>query len=174
MLVLCCSSVLWSCGDPVGGSGTSEVFITVQGVTPWGIPVDVYNPAISGNVELDVTNVKFNSRYRDPSGSTITDLADVLIQEQRVTYFRYDGNPNVPEPFLYPVPNMLVPAGGTLDLEIPIVLAKAKLESPLKELAFGGGEGEIQLQAKVDFYGKDVSGNSVHCYVTLSMIAKDY
>lgn len=175
LVCLCTCLFLVSCQDPIGGPGQSPIFLTVQGKEPWGVFADVYDPTVPGNVTLDTTWVTFQSRYRDDSAfQPTTDFADVLIQEQRVTYFRYDGNPNVPDPFIVTVPSMIVPNGGTLDLEIPIVSADAKLQSPLKELAFGGGEGEIFLSAQVKFYGQDIAGNSVYGEIVVPVWAADY
>ncbi|PIE36182.1 hypothetical protein CSA56_01105 [candidate division KSB3 bacterium] len=166
--------LLVSCGEPVGGSGQSAVFLSAQAADPYAVACDVYNPSVSGNVALDVIHVIVKSVYRDPSGSTTSNFADVLLKEQRVTYTRYDGNPDVPEPFVVVLPNNPVPNGGELDLEILIVRADAKLESPLKELAFGGGEGEILLTGHVEFYGEDLAGNSAYCSIEIPIIAKDY
>jgi hypothetical protein len=173
LLLLGCSSILVSCGDPIGGAGTSPVFVTARAKDGEGGGFsDVYNP--SGYPTMDKAWVTFDSRYRDPSDVTTTDFADVMFDSMVVTYFRYDSNPNVPEPFQYAINNTLLPEGGTLDMEIPIVLAKAKAKSPLKELAFGGGEGIIYMQAKIDFYGKDVAGNKIHCDVTFNIEASDF
>lgn len=172
LVVICI--LLASCSEPIGGDGKSPVFLTVTVSQPWGIFSDVYTPGVPGNVALDAKFVDIYSNYKNPSGATATPLADVLLQEMRVSYFRHDGNPSVPEPFIYFLGNSTVPAGASLNLEIPIVLAKAKLESPLKELAFGGGEGEIIMGALVQFYGEDLMGNAVSTEIVLTVHAADY
>ncbi|MCP4403430.1 MAG: hypothetical protein GY801_39750 [bacterium] len=174
ILGLCLSALLLSCGDPIGGQGTSQVFLSVQAADIYGVSSDVYDPTISGNVSWDTTDVVVKSIYRDSTGGTQTDFADILLQEQRVTYFRTDGNSDVPAPFMITLPSNLVPNGGELDLEIVIVRSDAKLKSPLKELAFGGGEGEIYMSALVQFYGKDLAGNSAYGEITIPIWAKDY
>ncbi|PIE29756.1 hypothetical protein CSA57_06785 [candidate division KSB3 bacterium] len=123
---------------------------------------------------MDSTDVVVKSVYRDPTDSTQTDFADILLTEQRVTYYRSDGNPNVPDPFMITLPNNLVPNGGELNLEIVVVRASAKLKSPLKELAFGGGEGEIYMSAFVQFYGKDLTGRSAYGEITIPIWFSDY
>ncbi len=125
-------------------------------------------------MQLDAKFVDITSTYKDPTGTTATSFADVLLQEMRVSYFRHDGNPNVPEPFLYFLGNNTVPGGGTLNLEIPVVLAQAKLQSPLMELAFGGGEGEIIMAAQIEFYGEDLMGNAVYTEIVLTIQAADF
>ncbi len=174
IIVLCVCFLLGSCKGPIGGSGKSPVFLTVSVTAPWGIFSDVYTPGVPGNVIEDNKFVDIKSTYKDPTGTTVTPLADVLLQEVRVNYFRYDGNPNVPDPFLFFLGNNTVPAGGTLNLEVTVVLAKAKLQSPLKELAFGGGEGEIIMAAQIEFYGEDLMGNAVYTEIVLTIQAADF
>ena len=174
IICFCVCFLLVSCGDPIGGKGTASVFLSPQAADPYAVACDVYDSTVTGNVAMDTINVIIKSIYRDPSGTTTSDFADVLLQEQRVTYFRYDGNPNVPEPFVLTLPNNPVPNGGELDLEILIVRADAKLKSPLKELAFGGGDGEILMSAQVEFYGEDLAGNSAYGKIVIPVIAKDY
>lgn len=170
------SAALLSCGDPVGGPGTSPVFLTVQAKEgEWGVMCDVYDPAVQGNVTWDIANLVVKSVYRDQSANMEqTVFADVVLNEQRVTYYRADGNPNVPEPFHISLNGGTVPNAGELALKTPIVRANAKLESPLKELAFGGGEGEIYMTAVVQFYGKDLAGNSAYGKIEIPIWAKDY
>ncbi len=166
--------LLVSCGDPIGGRGKSPVFLSVRADDSYGVACDVYVSNIPGNVKRDTTKIVVKSIYRDPSKHTTSAFADILLQEQRVTYFRYDGNPNVPEPFVITLPGNLVPNGGELNLEMIVVRADAKLKSPLKELAFGGGEGEIYLSAQVEFYGEDLAGNSAYGKIVIPIWAKDY
>ena len=58
--------------------------------------------------------------------------------------------------------------------EIEIVRSSAKLLSPLREMAFGGGEGVIYMNALVKFYGKDLAGNAVSDEMTIPIEAKDW
>ena len=160
--------LLSSCGDPVGGLGKSPIFLSVQPVDPYGVMCDVYP------LSRDDTNVEIKSIYKDPTNYTGTNFADVLLTEYRVTYFRSDNNPNVPEPFMFTLPNNVVSAGGTLNLGFIIVKSTAKLESPLQELAFGGGEGEIYFSALVEFFGEDLAGNAVSAEIVIPIWASDY
>lgn len=172
LVVICI--LLASCSEPIGGDGKSPVFLTVSVSVPWGIFSDVYQPGFPGNVSEDTKFVDIASNYKDPTGATATPLADVLLNEVRVSYYRYDGNPNVPDPFIYHLGNSVVPAGGSLNLEVVVVRGVAKLQPPLSDLAFGGGEGEIILQALVQFYGEDLAGNAISCEVVLTIDAKDF
>ena len=90
----------------------------------------------------------------------MTDFAEVVLYEYRVAYYRVDGNPNVPDPFTVQFTGR-VPPGGTYDHETIVLRREAKLLPSLKNLAFGGGEGSIDLHAVIDFFGEDLLGNHV-------------
>ena len=169
ILGLCLSAVLTSCGDPVGGVGTSPVFLSVYQTAEEDSAIEADVSELIA-VKADITVV---STYRDPSGTTATDLANVYLTQQVVTYYRSDGNTDVPDPFETTI-NYLVPAGGELEAEIIILRADAKVKSPLEELELGGGEGIIYLNAYVQFYGEDLAGNSISTEVTIPFSAADY
>jgi hypothetical protein len=154
--------------------GKSPIFLSVEAQDIYGISCDVYQPGSPGNVQRDQVRVNIKSIYKNQTNPPTTQFADVLLSEQRVTFYRYDGNPNVPEPFMIPLENNLVPNGGELDLEIIVIRASAKLQSPLKELAFGGGEGEIYLSALVEFFGEDLMGNAASGSITIPIWARDF
>lgn len=177
--LLLLSILVVSCGESVGGNGKSPVFLVVgdPGGTDnlLGIVVDVYTPTVpSGVTDTRFDEFKIESIYRNQTESPTTTFADVIITEYRVTYYRVDGNPNVPDPFMMHI-SMRVPAGGTGTIgNLPIMLASAKLKSPLKELALGGGEGEIYFNAVVEFFGEDLMGNAVSCDTVIALLASDY
>ncbi len=167
-----------SCGDSIGGDSKSPVILVVGdpgGEVTYGMLIDVYTPGVaSGVIDTLYEEIIIESIYKNQTEPPDTVFADVIITEYRVTYYRTDGNPNVPDPFMSHI-SVRVPAGGTATLEnLPIMLAAAKLKSPLKELAFGGGEGEIVLNAVIQFYGEDLMGNAVSCKTVVILIASDY
>ena len=175
MFFLFVSGCIMSCQDTIGGDGKGAAFISVEAAEVYGVSSDVYVEGAAGNVTRDTTDVIVRSIYRDQSeNQPTTTFADIILQEQRVQYFRYDGNPNVPAPFIITLPNNVVPNGGELELEIIVVRATAKLESPLEELAFGGGEGEIYLSALVEFFGQDLTGNTVSGSIVIPVWARDF
>lgn len=178
MTLVLLSIMLVSCGESVGGNGKSPVFLVVGdpgGTDTLGVLVDVYTPTVpSGVTDTRYDSFTIESIYKNQTESPTSRFADVIITEYRVTYYRVDGNPNVPDPFMMHI-SMRVPAGSTGTVEnIPIMLASAKLESPLKELAFGGGEGEIYFNAVVEFFGEDLMGNAVSCKTVVLVLASDF
>lgn len=170
----CIALILTACGDPIGGSGKSAVFLSVSapGGTQFSVFADVYNAALPGGVGPDTADVVIKSIYKNQTEPPATVFADVIIEEYRVTYFRYDGNTNVPEPFVRPL-NISVPSGGETALNFVVLRGDAKLKSPLKELAFGGGEGEIWFNAVVEFFGEDLAGNAVEAKTVITIRAAD-
>ena len=174
LLLLCfAATMLASCENSAVGDGKSPVFLVFGSDDIWGKTVDVYSPGVSGGVTDEVFEATITSIYKNQTDTPTTVFADVLIQEYRVTYYRADGNPNVPEPFVNQLQAPL-PAGGEITLNIMLLRKGAKLKSPLKELAFGGGEGEIHMQAALEFFGEDLAGNAVSTKGVVTVWASDY
>ena len=172
--VCCLALILTSCGDPIGGTGKSAVFLSVSAPdgSQFSVFADVYDASLPGGVGSDTADVVIQSIYKNQTDPPDTVFADVIIDEYRVTYYRYDGNTNVPEPFVRPL-NISVPAGEETELNFVILRADAKLKSPLKELAFGGGEGQIWFNAVVEFFGEDLAGNAVDAKTVITITASD-
>jgi hypothetical protein len=174
VLLLFVTILLVSCGEPVGGSSKSPVFLVAS--TPpdqWGAIVDVYTPGAPGGVTDEFFNITINSIYKGANPATQTEFAEVIIQEYRVTYYRIDGNPNVPDPIEFHLGASL-PAGSSVTINVLFLRRDAKLKSPLKELVFGGGEGAIEMNALIEFFGEDLMGNHLSTNVVLDMTVSDY
>lgn len=173
MLAVGCFIFLSSCGDPLGGEGNSQVFLTLT--TPSGSPVnivaDVFTPGIPGNVTDDFADFTITSVPKN--ANAITQASDVVLNQQNVTYIRADGNPEVPAPFTRFIGGILVPAGGSVDQNLLVLPASAKLKPPLSDLAFGGGDGQIFLTAVVELFGEDLAGNPVSVKGTIGITARD-
>jgi hypothetical protein len=175
ILLLFVAIFLVSCGGPVGGDSKSPVFLKADGGTKYGLDVDVYTSGVLGNVTDDFFDITITSVYKDVDNGNqlnMTEFAEVVIQEYRVTYYRVDGNPNVPDAFMVPC-MVRVPAGGTNTISTLVLKREAKLKSPLKELAFGGGEGVIGFNAVIEFFGEDLIGNQVSTKYVLYIQAYD-
>ena len=172
LVLLCISPFVVSCGDSIGGDSKSPVMLVISAETAaYAVGCDVYN---SGNPPLDdLIKVDLRSVYKNQTKPPSTAFADIILEEYRVQYYRSDGKTDVPKPFTHACQSR-VPQGGTLSLEILVVRASAKLESPLKELALGGGEGQIFFNAVVKFFGEDLAGNAVSEKIVVPVIAKDW
>ena len=162
-----------SCGDPAAGPGKSAVFLIADGGDKWGIYSDVYNAALPGKAGDSLFEITIKSERKDPTKISLSVYSDVILKEYRIVYYRVDGNPNVPSPITVAMSSR-VPVDGKTELNLLVLPRDAKLKSPLKELAFGGGEGTIDLSAAITFYGEDLSGNAVSCDYTLFIHAGDF
>ena len=176
LLAAVITAAVSACGSPAGGDGKSPVFLIAEGRDAFGTQIDVYTPGLPGGVSDEFFDITIRSEYKNPTYRTnppSTPYADVILQEYRVTYYRVDGNPDVPEPFTMQLSG-IVPAGGEFDMNLLLLRSDAKLQSPLKELAFGGGEGEIHLQALIEFFGEDLMGNHVSTNMVVIISASDF
>lgn len=163
-----------SCGDPASGGGASAVFLVVEGDDLYETRADVYDAGTSSRVADTVVDVKIKAYGKDPSDNTTLSIySDVMIEEYQITYYRTDGNPNVPAPVTIPC-SVRVSTTQEATMELIVLTRDSKLQSPLKELAFGGGEGTIMMGAVFKFFGKDLSGNHITADYTLFVIAGDF
>lgn len=162
--------VAGSCSEPVGGMGKSPVYLTADGGSNWGMIIDVYDPTTIGGVTDEYFNITVKSNYK--SSDLTTPYADVILQEYHVAYYRPDGKEPVPDPFMIQM-QMTVPGGGSTSINTLVLRRDAKLRSPFKELVLGGGEGYIEFNAVVDFYGEDLMGNKLSARYVLSINASD-
>ena len=163
-----------SCGDPASGGGASAVFLVVEGDDLYGTRADVYAAGTSSRVADTTVNVKIKAYGKDPSDNTTLSIySDVMIEEYQITYYRTDGNPNVPAPVTIPC-SVRVSTTQEATMELIVLTRDSKLQSPLKELAFGGGEGTIMMGAAIKFYGKDLSGNHITADYTLFLMVGDF
>lgn len=170
IVLLSLTMLVGSCREPAAGMGKSPVYLTADGGNKWGTIIDVYTPGVLGGVTDDYFDITITSNYKNPA--LTSPYADVYLYEYRVTYYRLDGNPNVPEGFAMHF-TAKVPAGGTYQMQTLFLRRDAKLKSPLKELVFGGGEGTIEFNAVIDFYGEDLMGNKLSTRFVLDITAED-
>ncbi len=90
---------------------------------------------------------------------------NLVFDRYRVTFIRADGRntPGIDVP--YPFDGMMtfhVPADTNEYTKIFVVVRhQTKLEPPIANLAGNGGAIIISAMAQVDFYGKDLAGNTV-------------
>jgi hypothetical protein len=109
-------------------------------------------------------------------GALPTALNAVTLTRYRIEYVRADGRntPGVDVP--YPVDGGVTATltGGTVLVPFEMVRHQAKLEAPLRAMAFGGGRLFISTIARVTFYGADLAGNEVQAVGTISVSFGDY
>jgi hypothetical protein len=126
-------------------------------------PLDPTDDTITDDiVEITLANYPHDNALKLAPGYP---FGDVIFTEYSVTFIRGDGDGPAPSPFsgaMYlkvpnaqPHPNEYVPPTGYI-LMVP---GSLKLESPLDDLAYGGGQ--INATACVEFIGRETTSNDV-------------
>ncbi len=163
-----------SCGDPAAGPGQSAIMLIVD-AEQYGKYVDVYDATLPAKAQDSlIHNIKILPEKKDQSDNAEVNVySDVILEQYTVTYWRSDGSPNVPKPISVGL-SVRVPHDGEFTFKDLMILPRdAKLQSPLKELAFGGGEGSILMNALVKFYGHDLSNNAVMTQANFVLFVQD-
>jgi hypothetical protein len=140
--------------------------------------VDVDN---NGNASYadDAAAVTFTAKTLDPYPlfEDTSVYSSILVERYVVSYIRSDGKTleGVDVPYAFEgAMSALVEVDAEQSVSFIIVRAIAKLEPPLVDLAQGRGEGQLNVTAKIDFYGKDTLGNAVKATGYLSIFFADY
>ena len=123
----------------------------------------------------DLGQVSTRLALKDPgtgvSPTTPSSANFITIDRYRVVYVRTDGGA-VPSPFEEAV--TFTTRGITMESEFILVRLSAKLEPPLVNLRFGGGEITISTVAEVTFFGRDQSGSEVTATGRISVTFTDW
>ncbi len=139
-----------------GSDGTLGTYCASDVVTV----VNDVSTVIQDSGQVQIRNAPMN-----PDQSSSSAWMDVVINRYRVRYTRADGRNMEGEdvPWAYEEScTVTIPANGTAAFPFVLVRAVAKTELPLIRLAEGPiGEAQIISTATVDFYGHNLSGNSV-------------
>lgn len=139
---------------------------SIDAIGPDGEPVgELYSDVCAGPppgcvAVNDNALVTMSARVEDPF-KHVAKFGDITIERYRVTYIRSDGRnvPGVEVPFGFDAAaNFRVPVDSTVTHQIMVVRPQAKLEPPLRNLAFNGGAIAISVTAQIDFFGTDTQG----------------
>ncbi len=141
--------------------------------------VCILNEAVppSCTVTNDNAEVLLQGQPKDLT-QPLSAVQDIVFTRYRVTYIRADGRNvpgvDVPHPF-DGAANFRVSADGIEFARVfMIVRPQAKLESPLKEMQFGGGAQVLSVLARVDFFGTDIAGRQLQVTGTLNITFADF
>ncbi|MFP4082357.1 MAG: hypothetical protein ACLFVG_06315 [Candidatus Aminicenantes bacterium] len=129
-------------------------------------------------VTADPAKATFTAKLMDPASALgPSHYNSITVNRYTVTYTRSDGKKregvDVPYSFEGSL-SILVEIEETVDASFIIVREVAKLEPPLVNLREGRGEGVIEMQAKVDFYGQDMAENKVKATGYLTIFFANY
>jgi hypothetical protein len=183
-------ALLPACASELTRTGSSPAFVIVDsmqgasGADPgtFGVPllsdvVTLVDATVGGQtvrvptIFNDLGQAEFRLGMKNPTSPTgPTDINSVTLNRYRVSFRRSDGRntPGVDVPHGFDGGlTVTIPADGSATAAFEIVRHQAKQESPLANLAFGGGANIISTIAEITFYGRDQAGNEVT--VTSSM-----
>jgi hypothetical protein len=160
------------CGDLVRqGRAPVQLVITsltaASGAEPGEMGADLRSDVITnGGTINDLGEATISLILKDPGQPGLpaspSTLNQVTISRYRVVYGRNDGRntPGADVPFSFDsAVTFTVPAGGSVTSGFQIVRHSAKLEAPLRALAFNGDI--ISTIATVTFFGRDQAGNEI-------------
>jgi hypothetical protein len=125
------------------------------------------------SVFADIAIANFRASTLDPVPLLgASQYNDVMLTRYTVSYSRTDGKnaPGVDVPYAFEGSlSALVKVGSTTSIGFVVVREVAKLELPLVRLVDGGTEGVLTCTAKIDFYGHDLTNNTVKAtgYLTI-------
>jgi hypothetical protein len=137
-------------------------------------------PVFNDNALITFQNIAKNPNV--PNGGGI--FNDVFLERYEVRFFRSDGRNtegvDVPFRFTGAMATLVPVGGGTVQAAILLVRHTAKLEPPLRNLAFltpivnGGGQGILTVIAEMTFHGRTTSGKAVSTVGRLTITFADF
>ena len=134
-----------------------------------------------GGVIEDEGAVVFRLALKDPGVPTVPNVMTtnnfITVDRFRVVYLRTDGRntPGVDVPFPWDGGiTVTVRAEGTTGASFSLVRVQAKLEQPLRNLAFNRGLGVISTIAEITFYGHDQTGRATSVVGRISVDFADF
>ena len=132
----------------------------------------------ANSVTSDSANVTMTAQLLNPSLEAVSSQYNsIMVTHYTVSYFRSDGNniEGVDIPYAFEGHlSTLIAIDEIVDVSFIIVREVAKLELPLTNLHEGRGEGVLQLRARVDFYGHDMTNNTVKATGYLTIYFANY
>lgn len=170
--------------NPLEDKSTSPTFIIVeslQGKDATGkvasfLQSDVVSS--TGTIYADIASATIRASLLDPAPILKpSGYSDVVLDRYIVSYSRTDGRSrqgvDVPYSFEGSL-TQIVKVGTTATFSFVIVREVAKAEPPLISLVNGLGEGVIEMTARIDFYGHDLTDNKVTATGYLSIFFANY
>jgi uncharacterized lipoprotein YehR (DUF1307 family) len=183
LTVIISAILLLSACNPVENKSQSPSLLIVENILGKDIEGKAVNylqsdVVINSTVIADVASTTLRAETMDPAPMLGTSpYNDILVTRYTVSYSRTDGRNvpgvDVPYPFEGSL-SILVKVGTTTTFSFVVVREVAKLEPPLIGLVDGGAEGVLQVTAKIDFYGHDLTNNNVKATGYLAIYFANY
>ncbi len=130
------------------------------------------------SIRADVAEVTFRARLLAPTSVTgPSSFNDITVNRYVVTYLRSDGKniEGVDIPYSFDGSFQVnVEVDATATVPFVIVREVAKAEIPLINLREARDDGVLQVHARVDFYGHDISNRNVTATGYISIFFANY
>ncbi|MBN1271804.1 MAG: hypothetical protein JXB26_05980 [Candidatus Aminicenantes bacterium] len=130
-------------------------------------------------VIADSATASFEVQLLNPDTATTepSQYNSITLTHYIVSYSRTDGKnePGKDVPYGFEgYMSTLIEVGTVSTIAFIVVREVAKLEQPLVDLSEGRAEGVLQVIATIDFYGKDMLGNTVKASGQLTIYFANY
>ena len=127
----------------------------------------------AGTIFADISSASLRAQFLDPEPILGTSQYNsIIVTRYIVSYFRSDGNnrEGIDIPYTFEgYMNELIEANQSVNISFVIVREVAKAEPPLVDLAIGRSDGVLEMRAKVEFFGHDITNHEVKAtgYITI-------
>jgi len=188
-LALLSAFLLLSACNPLENESNSNSLLTVMNLTGTDIEGNVVNflesdvlnvdPTTGGEtIHADVATATLRVTMLDPQPiNPPSQYSDIIVTRYIVSYMRSDGKSTegVDVPYTFEgYLSTLIGINTNSDISFVIVRAVSKGEPPLSNLAEGRGEGVLEVRAKVEFYGHDMTNKTVKATGYLTIFFANY
>ncbi len=133
-------------------------------------------PTIFNDMGQATMRVELKDRGLSGTAGTIAPINQITLNRYRIVYRRADGRNTQGVDVPFAVDGGVTATIGESPVTVPFEMVRhqAKLESPLRALANGGGRLFITTFADVTFFGADLAGNEVQVTGTMNVSFSDY
>jgi hypothetical protein len=198
LATLACALTAASCGD-VSRTGRSPSFLVIDmleassGASPGSFGnilesdvltlvtqtvggQQVKSPTIFEDLGKVQVRILLKDQGNPGAVASPSNLNLITINRYRVSYRRSDGrnSPGVDVPYPFDGAITATITNTPVQLTFVLVRIQAKMEAPLKTMAWAGGQIAISTLADVTFYGQDQAGNDVSSTGTISVNFADW
>lgn len=184
MVILPTLFFLLSCKNPIEDKSQSNSLLIVMkmvGTDINGIEVDFLQSDVigaTGAVGADKAKVTLKASLMDPDSIYGPSLYNsIMLTRYIVSYMRADGKNSEGTDVPYSFEGYLshtLEIDSAMDISFVIVREVSKLEPPLVNLLEGRDDGVIEVRAKVDFYGHDMTEKKVKATGYLTIFFSNY
>ena len=129
-------------------------------------------------IHADIATATLQTKLLNPLSVTgPSQYNDIMLDRYVVTYFRSDGNNiegvDVPYSFEGHL-SVNIPVDSEVKITFVIVREVAKMEPPLVGLTEGRDVGDLQVHAKVEFFGHDTANKNIKATGYLDIFFANY